>query len=115
MNAFFTISDDFSRAKCSLRVTAYENVIGAPTSARSTRKAKTADLRPRFRAVDLLLEGMDDLIIQFTGTPEKDLFVVGYLNARRIGGNGSGGEEEEGGGGGGGTTLPPENPPAPNP
>lgn len=93
------------------KITAYENVLGAPASARSLRKAKTADLRPRFRAVDVLLEGMDDLVIQFTGTPEKDLFVDGYFNARRIGGSSSGGEEEEGGEGGG-TTPPPENPPA---
>ena len=114
MNAFFTISDDYSRAKSSLRVTAYEVLLGAPANARSTRKAKTADLRPRFRAVDVLLEGMDDLIIQFTGTPEKDLFVDGYFNARRIGGSSSSGEEEQGGEGSG-TTPPPENPPAPNP
>ena len=89
MNAFLTVSHDYSRAQRSLRVTAYENVIGAPTSARSTRKAKTADLRPRFRAVDVLLEGMDDLIIQITGTEEKGLFVEGYFNARRIGGSSS--------------------------
>ena len=89
-------------------------MLGAPASARSTRKAKTADLRPRFRAVDVLLEGMDDLIIQFTGTEEEDLFVDGYFNSRSIGGS-SGGEEEEGGGEGGGTTPPPENPPPPNP
>ena len=107
MNAFLTVSDDYSRAKSSLRVTAYELVIGAPASARSTRKAKTADLRPRFRAADVVSEGMDDLIIQLTGTSEKDLFVDGYFNARRIGGS-SGGEEEEGEGG---TTPPPENPP----
>ena len=107
MNAFLTNSADYSRAKSSLRVTAYEVLLGAPTSARSTRKAKTADLRPRFRAVDVILEGMDDLILQITGTPEKDLFVDGYFNARRIGGS-SGGEEEEGEGG---TTPPPENPP----
>ncbi len=97
------------------KIAAYENVLGAPASARSTRKAKTADLRPRFRAVDVLLEGMDDTIIQITGTEEKDLFVAGYFNARRIGGSSSGGEEEEGGGAGGGTTPPPENPPTPNP
>jgi hypothetical protein len=77
------------------KFTACENVIGAPASARSTRKAKTADLRPRFRAVGELLAGMDDLIIQITGTDEKDLFVDGYFNARRIGGS-SGGREEGG-------------------
>ena len=58
INAFLTISDGYSRAKSSLRVTAYENVLGAPASARSTRKARTADLRPRFRAVDVLLEAV---------------------------------------------------------
>lgn len=96
------------------RITAAcELVLGAPASARSTRKAKTADLRPRFRAVDVILEGMDDTIIQITGTEEKDLFVDGYFNARRIGGSSSGGEDEEGGERGGGTSPPPENPPAP--
>ena len=93
------------------KTAAYDTVIGAPASARSLRKAKTADLIPRFRAVDSLLEGMDDRIIQITGTEEKDLFVDGYFNSRRIGGTSSGGEEEEGGG----TTPPPENPPASNP
>lgn len=87
------------------KITAYDAVIGAPASARSTRKAKTADLRPRFRAVDVLLEGMDDLIIQISGTEEKDLFVDGYFNARRIGGGTS--DVEENG------DAPP--PPAPNP
>lgn len=54
----------------------------------------------------------DDLILQFTGTPEKDLFVDGHFNARRIGGTSSGDGEEEGGGG---PTPPPTPPPAPNP
>lgn len=117
MNAFLTVSDDYSRAKSSLRVTAYELVIGAPTSARSTRKAKTADLRPRFRAVDVILEGMDDTIIQFArnsdGTPNAAgaLFVDGYFNARRIGGSSSGSWEEAGGGEGGGSTPSLANPP----
>lgn len=70
MNAFLTISDDYSRAKSSLRFTAYELVLGAPASARSTRKAKTADLRPRFRAVGVLLEGMDNTIVQFARNPD---------------------------------------------
>jgi hypothetical protein len=98
------------------KFTTYENVIGAPASARSTRKAKTADLRPRFpRRRRAAGRGMDDLIIQDLRTAEKDLFVDGYFNARRIGGGSPGGGEEEGGGEGGGTTPPPENPPAPNP
>jgi hypothetical protein len=101
------------------KFTAYENVIGAPASARSTRKAKTADLRPRFRAVDVLLEGMGNLIVQFATNAAGSvnaggkLFVDGYFNARRIGGSSGGGEE--GGGSEGGTTPPPVNPPTPNP
>ena len=93
------------------KIAAYENVIGAPTSARSTRKAKTADLRPRFRAVDVILEGMDDTIIQFArnadGTPNAagGLFVDGYFNARRIGGSSPAAPP----------TPPPTPPPAPNP
>jgi hypothetical protein len=98
------------------KITAYENVIGAPASARSTRKAKTADLRPRARAAKATLADMDDLIVQFAtnadGTVNAGgkLFVDGYFNARRIGGSSGGGQEE----GGGGTTPPPENPPEPN-
>jgi len=75
---------------------------------------KTANLRPRFRAVDELLAGMDDLIIQITGTAENGLFVDSYFNARCICGSSSGGEEEESGGEGGATTSP-QSPPAPNP
>lgn len=96
-----------------MRITPYELGISAPANARSTRR--TADLRPRFRAVNDLRLGMEDLILRFTGTPEKDVFVDGNFSARRIGGSSSGGGEEEGGGEGGGTTPPPENPPAPNP
>ena len=72
----------------------YEAVISQPIAARAGRKAKTSDLRPRVRAVDGLLAGMDDLVVQFRGTPAGNLFVEGYFNARRIGGAASGGEDE---------------------
>ena len=62
-------------------------------------------MRPRFRVVDGLLEGMDDLAEQFRGMPAGNLFVEAYFNARRIGGN-SGGSEEE---------TPPGPTPPPNP
>ncbi len=75
----------------------YDAVIGQPGAARGDRKAKTSDLRPRTRVVDGILAGMDDLIVQFRGTPAGDLFVEGYFNARRIGGQGGGGEEDSGG------------------
>ena len=81
----------------------YEGVIGAPVAARAGRKAKTAEMRPRFRSVDGILEGMDDLVLQFRGNEMGDLFVAGYFNARRIGGNGSA------------TPPAPPAPPAPNP
>ena len=76
----------------------YDAVIGQPVAARGGRKAKTSELRPRFRAVDGILEAMDDLILQFRGTPAGELFVEGYFNARRIGGRGDGGAEETPGG-----------------
>ena len=101
----------------STKIAAYAAVIGAPGAARSTKKAQTGALRPRFRVVDGTLTGMDDLAPQFTvnadGTPNADgqLFVAGYFNARRIGGSGSGG----GAAAGGGTTPPPVTPPAPTP
>ena len=66
-------------------------------------------MRPRFRVVDGLLEGMDDLAEQFRGTPAGNLFVEAYFNARRIGGNGSGGEDETPAG------PNPTPPPPPNP
>ncbi|MBI3877662.1 MAG: hypothetical protein HY300_17170 [Verrucomicrobia bacterium] len=78
------------------RIDAYAAVIGAPGSARSTKKAQTGSLRSRFQVPDETLAGMDDLAPQFTvnpdGTPNADgkLFVDGYFNARRIGGNSSG-------------------------
>ena len=81
----------------------YGGVIGQPGAARSERRAKTSDLRPRFRSVDGILDGMDDLIPQFRGTPAGNLFVEGYFNARRLGGPGSGGAAEN----------PPPPPPAP--
>jgi hypothetical protein len=84
----------------------YEAVIGQPGAARSGRKAKTSDLRPRTRVVDGFLSGMDDLIVQFGTTEEGRLFVQGYFNARRIGGQSSGGAEPAPGG----NTPAPPNP-----
>jgi len=94
------------------RIDAYAAVIGAPGAARSTKKAQTGSLRSRFQVPDESLAGMDDLSPQFTvnlgGTPNVDgkLFVDGYLNVRRIGGNSSwnGGASGGSGGGMGGTT-----------
>lgn len=84
----------------------YDAVIGQPGAARGSRKAKTSDLRPRTRVVDGVLDGMDDLIVQFGTTEAGRLFVQGYFNARRIGGQSSGGA----GPAPGGTTPPPPNP-----
>jgi len=84
----------------------YDAVIGSPGAARSVRKAKTADLRPRTRVVDGYLAGMDDLIPQFGSSDAAKLFVQGYFNARRIGGQGSGGTDTPPGG----PTPPPPNP-----
>ncbi len=92
-------------------VDAYEAVIGAPVAARASRKARTAELRPRFAAVDGLLADMDDLILQLRGSEAGDLFVAGYFNTRRLGDRSDGSSNP----GGVGTTPPPENPPAPNP
>ena len=88
----------------------YEAVISQPIAARAGRKAKTSDLRPRVRAVDGLLGGMDDLVVQFRGTAAGNLFVEGYFNARRIGGTASGGEDETPAG-----PTPTPTPPPPNP
>ena len=41
-----------------------------------------------------ILDGMDDLSVQFRGTPAGNLFVEGYFNARRLGGPGGGGAAE---------------------
>ncbi len=92
------------------RIDAYATIIGAPGSARSTKKAQTGSIRSRFQVPDDTLAGMDDLAPQFAtnadGSPNVDgkLFVDGYFNARRIGGQSSGG-----------TTPPPATSPASNP
>ena len=66
----------------------YDEVIGAPRAARSERKAKTADLRPRLRQIDGILDDIDDLIIALRGqSAAHDLFVATYFNARHIGGH----------------------------
>ncbi len=68
----------------------YDDVIGAPRSARGERKAKTTGLRPRFRVVDGILEDIDDLIIGLRGESDAtELFVDTYFNARKIGGHSS--------------------------
>ena len=78
----------------------YADVLGQPIAARSARKAKTTALRPRFRSVDGILEAMDDFILRFrdNGGPGS-LFVDGYFNARRLGGNPAEEEDEEEGDG----------------
>lgn len=81
-------------ALLSQRYEAYDNVIGAPRGARSTRKAQTGDLPARFRLIDGILADIDDLIIGLRGqSAAHDLFVEAYFNARRIGGQSQNSDE----------------------
>jgi hypothetical protein len=62
----------------------YSTIVGAPVSARARRKALTDALPGKFAAVEEKFAELDDLIIQFRGTPAGDRFVDAWFNARRV-------------------------------
>lgn len=84
-------------------VDAYDQQIGAPTDARSDRKSMTSQLRGRYAELREMLTDIDGMME--TLRPKSDahnLFVEGYVAARRIGGYSANGGDEE-----------PSTPPAP--
>lgn len=62
----------------------YSTAVGAPVGARAKRKAMSSQLPGQFAAVEQQFSGLDDLIIQFRGTPAGDLFVDAWFNARHV-------------------------------
>jgi hypothetical protein len=59
----------------------YAQFVNAPATAIGSRAALTRDLRNRFRAVDVVFDSMDRLVVQF-GT--ASIFVAGYFNSRQV-------------------------------
>ncbi len=59
----------------------YGLLVNAPATAISSRAVLTRDLRNRFRAVDVIFDSMDRLVVQFGSA---SLFVAGYFNARQV-------------------------------
>ena len=62
----------------------YSVAVGAPTGARSKRKALTAALPQRFRDTEEKFSDLDDLVIQFGGTAIGAQFVAAWFNARHV-------------------------------
>lgn len=54
----------------------YESVITAPVNAIGERSTLTAELLPKTREIAGLFDQLDDIAIQFRGTPEGDAFVA---------------------------------------
>ena len=62
----------------------YSTAVGAPRGARAKRKAITDALPSPFGDVEEQFAALDDMIVQFRGTPEGDRFVDSWSNARRV-------------------------------
>ncbi|HTX22706.1 MAG TPA: hypothetical protein VMD27_12735 [Candidatus Aquilonibacter sp.] len=62
----------------------YSTAVGAPVGARAKRKAMSNQLPGQFAGVEQQFSALDDLVIQFRGTPAGDLFVDAWFNARHV-------------------------------
>lgn len=62
----------------------YSVAVGAPITARGKRFALTHELPRDFAATENLFSELDDLIVQFRGTPEGDLFVDTWFQSRHV-------------------------------
>lgn len=62
----------------------YETIITAPVNAIGERSTLTAGLLPKSREIAELFDQMDDLAIQFRGTPAGDAFVATWLASDQI-------------------------------
>jgi hypothetical protein len=71
-------------ATYSALVDAFEEEIGKPGSKRSDRKGMTKTIPDRCREIRGKYRSMVKLSKQFGGSPEGDLFVVGFLNSGSI-------------------------------
>ena len=59
-------------------------ILTDPQAARATRKAQTAALRPKIRALAAKFDDLDDLIRHFDTTPAGLALIAAYHNARNI-------------------------------
>lgn len=71
-------------AKLTKEADDYENVITAPVNAIGERSTLTAELLPKSREIAELFDQMDDLAIQFRGSPAGDAFVATWLASGQI-------------------------------
>ncbi len=71
-------------AKLTKEADDYEELITAPVNAIGERSTLTAGLLPKSREIAELLDQMDDLAIQFQGTPRGDAFVATWLASGQI-------------------------------
>lgn len=71
-------------AKLEKEAADYEGVITAPVNAIGERSTLTAGLLPKSREIAELFDQMDDLAIQFRGTPAGDAFVATWLASGQI-------------------------------
>jgi hypothetical protein len=62
----------------------YSTAVGAPVSARSKRKAQTTDLSAQCAATEAQYAVLDDLVVQFDGTPAGKQFVETWFAARNV-------------------------------
>jgi hypothetical protein len=62
----------------------YSVAVGAPGGTRAKRKALTGALPGQFAGVERQFSALDDLIVQFRGTPAGDVFVDSWFNARHV-------------------------------
>lgn len=62
----------------------YSTAVGAPTGARSRRKALTTGLPGKFNAVEDQSSDLDDLVIQFGTTEIGKEFIDAWFNARHV-------------------------------
>ena len=62
----------------------YSTAVGAPAGKRAKHKALTDALPGQSATTEEMFAVLDDLILQFRGTPAGDRFVDAWFNARRV-------------------------------
>lgn len=72
-----------------------DEVINAPANAIGQRARFTAGARPQWRVTEDLFIDMDELIVQFKGTPAGDAMVADYFKAREITDRGHGPSDDK--------------------
>ena len=88
-------------------INAFSALLNAPRSTIANRAALKRDIDTRVAGLISMVEAIDDLVVQFDGTPAGRNFIAAWKQARMIvdGGHGPGEDEPPAGGG-----TPPANP-----